>query len=298
MEYAIVAFLIVFLLLSSGLLLLFYRDALSRRLSSVLVERGRPGLLERWKRTSAAETAGIGAELIRRTMPDESKARAVQHRLILAGYRQEFHRKVFSASKVGVPVLFVAIAALVARDRENAVLIFAIAGGIGFLSPDWWLNYRIRARAHALRMGLPDLLDLMVVCLEAGLSIDQAAIRSCDELGVSHPEVADELGLVMLEVRAGQPRMEAWKRLAERTNVEAIRMFVAILIQADQFGTGISRTLRVHSETMRTQRRLKLEELARKTSVKLVFPLALFLFPSFFVVALGPALILLAEALQ
>jgi hypothetical protein len=90
MEYAIVAFLIVFLLLSSGLLLLFYRDALSRRLSSVLVERGRPGLLERWKRTSAAETAGIGAELIRRTMPDESKARAVQHRLILAGYRQEF----------------------------------------------------------------------------------------------------------------------------------------------------------------------------------------------------------------
>lgn len=236
--------------------------------------------------------------MIRRTMPDESKARAVQHRLILAGYRQEFHRKVFSASKVGVPVLFVAIAALVARERENAVLIFAIAGGIGFLSPDWWLNYRIRARAHALRMGLPDLLDLMVVCLEAGLSIDQAAIRSCDELGVSHPEVADELGLVMLEVRAGQPRMEAWKRLADRTNVEAIRMFVAILIQADQFGTGISRTLRVHSETMRTQRRLKLEELARKTGVKLVFPLALFIFPSFFVVALGPALILLAEALQ
>jgi tight adherence protein C len=298
MEYAIGAFVIVFLLLSSGLLLLFYRDALSRRLSSVLVERGRPGLLERWKRTSAAETAAIGAELIRRTTPGESKARAVQHRLILAGYRQEFHGKLFSASKVGVPVLFVAIAALVARDRENAVLIFAIAGGIGFLSPDWWLNYRVRARAHALRMGLPDLLDLMVVCLEAGLSTDQAAIRSCDEMGVSHPEVAEELGLVMLEVRAGQPRMEAWKRLAERTNVEAIRMFVAILIQADQFGTGISRTLRVHSETMRTQRRMKLEELARKTSVKLVFPLALFIFPSFFVVALGPALILLSEALQ
>ena len=137
----------------------------------------------------------------------------------------------------------------------------------------------------------------MVVCLEAGLSIDQAAIRSSEEMSFSHPAIADELALAMLEVRVGQPRMEAWKHLAERTNVEAIRMLVTILVQADQFGTGISRTLRVHSDTMRTQRRQKLEELAAKTAVKLIFPLALFIFPSFFVVVLGPALLMLAETL-
>jgi tight adherence protein C len=298
MEYAIVAFVIVFLLLSSGLLLLFYRDALGKRLSTVLAERGRPGLIERWKRAPATESPDGGAELIRRTTPAESRARALQQRLTLAGYRQDHHRKLFSAAKVGVPVFLVAIAAIIGAHQPNAALICALAGGIGYLSPDWWLNYRIRARTQALQLGLPDLLDLIVVCLEAGLSIDQAAIRSCEEMRFSHPEIADELGLVMLEVRAGQPRMEAWKHLAERTSVEAIRLFVAILVQADQFGTGISRTLRVHAETMRTQRRQKLEELAHKTAVKLVFPLALFIFPSFFVVALGPAIIMLSEALS
>jgi tight adherence protein C len=168
--------------------------------------------------------------------------------------------------------------------------------GLGYLLPDYWLEYRIRARANALQQGLPDLLDLMVVCLEAGLSIDQAALRSSEAMRFSHPAIADELTLVTLEVRAGQSRMEAWRHLAERTNVEAIRIFVTMLVQADQFGTGVSRTLRVHSDTMRIQRRQKLEELAAKTAVKLVFPLALFIFPSFFVVVLGPAILTLAEA--
>jgi len=106
------------------------------------------------------------------------------------------------------------------------------------------------------------------------------------------------LALVTLEVRAGQPRMEAWRRLAERTNVETIRVFVTMLVQADQFGTGISRTLRVHSDTMRIQRRQRVEERANKVGVKLIFPLALFIFPSFFVVVLGPALLTLAEAFK
>jgi tight adherence protein C len=298
MGYAILVFLIVFLLLSSGLLLLFYREALSRRLSSVLVERRRPGLVARLKRTETGESFGSFAELIRRTAPGEATAPALQQRLTLAGYRQAFHKKFFSASKIAVPVLLVIITVITGLSRSNAVLVFAIAGGLGYLLPDYWLKYRTRARSDALRLGLPDLLDLMVVCLEAGLSIDQAAIRSGEETGFSHPEIADELALVMLEVRAGQPRMKAWQHLAERTNVEAIRMFVTILVQADQFGTGISRTLRTHSDTMRTQRRQKLEELANKTAVKLVFPLALFIFPSFFVVALGPALLTLSEAFK
>lgn len=295
MGYAVLVFVIVFLLLSSGLLLLFYREALGRRLSMVLVERRRPGLMERLKRTQTSDSFGGFADLIRRSESPEGKA-ALQQRLTLAGYRQGFHKKLFSISKIALPVLLILVTVVTGLSRSNTTLVFAIAGGLGYLLPDYWLKYRTRARANALQLGLPDLLDLMVVCLEAGLSIDQAAIRSSEEMRFSHPEIADELAVVMLEVRAGQPRMKAWTHLAERTDVEAIRMFVTILVQADQFGTGISRTLRTHSDTMRVQRRQKLEELANKTAVKLVFPLALFIFPSFFVVALGPAIITLSEA--
>jgi tight adherence protein C len=298
MEYAILAFLIVFLLLSSGLLLLFYRDELGRRLSSVLAPAGRPGLVERFKRSQAREPHGGFAELIRRSAPIGTKVAAVQQRLTRAGYREAFHKQLFSASKLVLPALLVALAAVTGLYRWSPFLVIGGALGFGYLLPDYWLEYRIRARANALQQGLPDLLDLMVVCLEAGLSIDQATIRSSEEMGFSHPAIAEELGLVTLEVRAGQPRMEAWRRLAERTNVEAIRVFVAMLVQADQFGTGVSRTLRVQSDTMRIQRRQKLEERANKVGVKLIFPLALFIFPSFFIVVLAPALLTLAEAFK
>jgi tight adherence protein C len=142
------------------------------------------------------------------------------------------------------------------------------------------------------------MLDLLVVCLEAGLSLDQAVLRTSDELRFSHPVIADELALVMLEVRAGKSRVAAWRSLAERTDLDDIRMLVSILVQADQFGTGISKTLRTHSETMRTRRRQRVEEIAAKTSVKLVFPLVLFIFPSIFVVALGSAVIQISEGFK
>lgn len=298
MGYAIVAFLIVFLLLSSGLLLVFQRDALSRRLSSVLGEPGRPGVVERLKRAQMRESHGGLAELIRRSAPGGKKSPAIQQRLALAGYRQEYQQKLFAASKLATPAFLVFLTIVTGLYQWSAFLVFGAAVGLGYLLPDYWLDYSIKARANALQRGLPDLLDLMVVCLEAGLSIDQSAIRSSEEMGFSHPAIADELALVMLEVRAGQPRMEAWRRMAERTNVEAIRGFVTMLVQADQFGTGISRTLRVHSDTMRIQRRQKLEERANKVGVKLIFPLALFIFPSFFVVVLAPALITLSEAFK
>jgi tight adherence protein C len=253
--------------------------------------------VDRFKRTQAGDPHASFAELIRRSAPGGTKAPAVQQRLTLAGYRQRFHQKLFSASKLALPALLVVIAAVTGLYQGSPFLVFVGAAGLGYLLPDYWLEYRVKARGRSLEQGLPDLLDLMVVCLEAGLSIDQAAIRSSEEMSFSHPAIAEELALVMLEVRAGQPRMQAWKHLAERTNVEAIGMFVTMLVQADQFGTGISRTLRVHSDTMRTQRKQKLEELAAKTAVKLVFPLALFIFPSFFVVVLGPALLTLAETL-
>jgi tight adherence protein C len=123
-------------------------------------------------------------------------------------------------------------------------------------------------------------------------------LRAADELRFTHPVIADELGLVMLEVRAGKPRVDAWRALTDRTDDSSIRMLVSILIQADQFGTGISKTLRIHSETMRVQRKQRIEELAAKTTVKLIFPLALLIFPSVMLVAVGSAFIQIYQLFQ
>jgi tight adherence protein C len=130
------------------------------------------------------------------------------------------------------------------------------------------------------------------------LSLDQAALRSSEEMGFVHPVIAEEIGLVQLEVRAGRPRLDAWRRLAERTDVDSVRMLVSVLVQSDQFGTGISKTLRTFGDTLRTRTRQRIEEKAARTTVKLVFPLVLFIFPSFFIVLLGPAVITFSDALK
>jgi tight adherence protein C len=175
---------------------------------------------------------------------------------------------------------------------------FAVALGLGFLAPDFWLGRRIAKRQASIRRGLPDVLDLTVICIEAGLSLDQATARTAEELQEAHPAIGDELGIVVLEQRAGRPRGEAWKHFAERTDVDSVRNLVSVLVQSEQFGTSVAKTLRVHSDTLRTQRRQRLEEQAAKTTVKLVFPLVLFIFPSLFLVALGPAAIIMLEGLK
>jgi tight adherence protein C len=163
------------------------------------------------------------------------------------------------------------------------------------MAPDFWLSNRISARKLKLRLGLPEALDLIVICVEAGLSMDKATMRTAEELRISQPAIADELNLVYLEQRAGRPRGEAWRNLGDRTDVDTIRSLASILIQADKFGTSIGKMLRAHSETLRTRRRQDAEEQAAKTTVKLVFPLVLFIFPSLFVVTLGPSMIIMFE---
>jgi tight adherence protein C len=145
---------------------------------------------------------------------------------------------------------------------------------------------------------LPDVLDLLVICIEAGLSMDQATARTVVELKKAQPEMCDELGIVVLEQRAGRPRSEAWKHMAERTDVDCVRNLVSMMVQAEQYGTSVAKILRVHGDTLRTQRVQAVEEAAAKTSVKLVFPLVLFIFPSLFVVALGPAFISMMDSLK
>jgi tight adherence protein C len=145
---------------------------------------------------------------------------------------------------------------------------------------------------------LPDVLDMLVICVEAGLSLDQATARAAEELRISQPVMSDELSVVALEQRAGSIRSDAWKHLADRTGLDIVRNLVSMLVQSEQFGTSIAKTLRVHSDTLRTKRVQEIEEKAAKLSVKLLFPLVFFIFPSLFVVVLGPAVILMADSFK
>jgi tight adherence protein C len=167
---------------------------------------------------------------------------------------------------------------------------------VGFLAPDFWLGKVITKRQMRIRLGLPDVLDLLIICIEAGLGLDQAVARTVKELERSQPAISDELGIVALEQRAGRPRAEAWKHMAERTDVDTVRNLVTMLVQSEQFGTSIAKTLRTHSDTLRTKRVQQVEEMAAKTTIKLIFPLVLFIFPCLFLVMVGPAAILISES--
>ena len=219
----------------------------------------------------------------------------IQRRLARAGYRETSWVNVFYSARLVVPGLLCVLATVTGLYEYSPLFVYGLAAGLGFLVPDYWVSSRISERQMKLRLGLPDALDLIVICVEAGLTMDRATMRASEEMRGSQPAIADELNLVYLEQRAGRPRAEAWKHLAERTEVDTIRSMTSILIQADKFGTSIGKTLRVYSETLRIRRRQEVEELAAKTTVKLVFPLVLLIFPSLFLVILGPSMILIME---
>jgi tight adherence protein C len=165
------------------------------------------------------------------------------------------------------------------------------AFGLGYVLPGIALARLAKRRQHRIRLGLADALDLLVVSVEAGLGLDQALLRVGEELSFAHPDLADELKLVNLELRAGKARVEALRNLAERTGVDDVASLVAMLVQTDKFGTSVAQSLRVHCETLRTKRRQRAEEAAAKTGVKMVFPLVFCIFPAIWVVTIGPAAI-------
>ncbi len=162
--------------------------------------------------------------------------------------------------------------------------------------PGLGLDRLIAKRRLAIENGLPDALDLLIVSLEAGLGLDQAILKSAEELAIAHPELAEELRLINVECRAGKPRIEAFKNFSTRTKVDDVRSLVAMLVQTDRFGTSVAQALRTHAEVSRTKRRQRAEERAAKIGVKLVFPLVFCLFPAFFVVTIGPAIIKFTHA--
>ena len=215
--------------------------------------------------------------------------------LIQAGYREQRHLTAYVGSRVLLAV--VAMLMVIAISQFNSPLLIIGAGGFGFFVPRFWLKRKIKARQRRITLGLPDALDLTVICVEAGLALDQALMRVGEDLAYSHPELSSEFHMVNLEMRAGKPRIEALHGLAERTGVSDIRSLVATLVQTDRFGTSVAQALRVHSDSLRTERRQRAEEQAAKTTIKMVIPLVLFILPSLLVVTLGPAMIQLFRTL-
>jgi tight adherence protein C len=228
----------------------------------------------------------------------QAEVSIVLQRLQHAGFRDESAVKIFYGSKVLVPLLFCILVLVSGLGDMGGFFVYLIAAALGFLAPDFWLGRRIKKRQSKIRRGLPDVLDLLVICIEAGLSLDHATARTAVELKNAQPEVCDELNIVVLEQRAGRPRGDAWKHMAERTDVDCVRNLVTMLIQAEQFGTSVAKTLRIHSDTLRTQRVQAVEEAAAKTTIKLLFPLVIFIFPSLFVVVLGPALLSIMDSFK
>lgn len=173
----------------------------------------------------------------------------------------------------------------------NLMLGVSLGGLLGYLAPSFWLKSRIKANQRALTCGLPDALDLMVVCVEAGLTIDAALQRVGQELVIAHPDISRELGIAHMETRVGLARTEALRNLGTRTGNTALQSLASMLVQAERFGTSIAQALRVHADTLRTSRQLAAEEMAAKASVKMSFPLVLFIFPATFIVLCGPTVI-------
>jgi tight adherence protein C len=216
--------------------------------------------------------------------------------LIQAGYREQRHLTIYVGSRMLLAL--VGMLGVVAVEQGFDLLLMIGVGGFGFFVPRFVLKRMIKDRQRRITIGLPDALDLTVICVEVGLALDQALMRVGEDLKHSHPDLSDEFYLVNLEMRAGKPRAEALRNLSDRTGVDDVRALVTTLIQTDRFGTSIATALRMHSETLRTERRQRAEEQAAKTTIKMVIPLAVFILPSIIFVTLGPAMIQLFRQLS
>jgi tight adherence protein C len=298
MGYAIFAFFGVFLMIVSGGLLLFYREEMLQRISDAINPQPKEKSLLTAIQKTGLSIGGV-IEHFENVLPkSQAEVSIVLQRLQHAGFRDESAVKIFYGSKVLVPLLFCILVLVSGLGDMGGFMVYLIAAALGFLAPDFWLGRRIKKRQSKIRRGLPDVLDLLVICIEAGLSLDHATARTAVELKHAQPEVCDELNIVVLEQRAGRPRGDAWKHMAERTEVDCVRNLVTMLVQAEQFGTSVAKTLRIHGDTLRTQRVQAVEEAAAKTTIKLLFPLVFFILPSLFVVVLGPAIISIAASFQ
>jgi tight adherence protein C len=219
----------------------------------------------------------------------------VKQQLLSAGVRSSRSMNAYFASRILGPLLGLACGSLI---HSNTIFWALSLAAVLYLVPDMWLKMKIKKRRERIRKSLPDALDLLVICVEAGLGLDQAMLRVGQELIISHPDIHQEFMQVNLEQLAGKPRLEAWKSAAERTQIPEFSLFVSMLTQADRFGTPIVRALSRFGDEIRLKRRQRAEEMAAKSKIKILFPLVLFIFPCIFIVLLAPAILNIAKNMQ
>jgi tight adherence protein C len=249
----------------------------------------------KWRPLLGMEELAKAAGPIRRLLGSREDTELTL-RLASAGYRRPAHADLLYLAKAVLPVGGGIAAGLLFRGNPFFPVVVAVA--VCFLLPDLWLTYVVSQRRDRIRLSLPDALDLLVICMEAGLGLDQALVRVGQELRITHPDLSEEFLLINLEQRAGKPRLEAWRKMADRVGVDSVRQFVHMLVQTERFGTPISKSLGAFADALRVRRRQQAEEMAAKTTIKMIPPLVFFIFPSLFIVLLGPAIITIVKRLD
>jgi len=214
-----------------------------------------------------------------------------ERRLVRAGIRRKDAVLIFNGMKIALVIAFLVVFILARLMWTNPLLYSALSLLLGAAIPDVWLTYRGAVRNDRIQLALPNALDLTVVCIEAGMGLDQALMRIGHEMKRGFPDLSDELHVLGLEINAGRKRSDALRNLGNRTNNKDLKALVAVLIQTDRFGTSVAQALRTFSDTLRATRRLRAEEHAAKMGVKMMPPLVFFIFPAFLIVLIGPAVI-------
>jgi tight adherence protein C len=283
----LLAFVFGTLLITAGAMILMPRraTAIERRLEELTV-----GGAPEEEKPRFQSLVGLFKRVGEKAPRSPKELGSLRLRLVQAGFRREEALTIFFGIRVTFALVLFSVLSTSVFMRPN--LTVALGGlGFGYVLPGMVLARKAKRRAHRIRLALADMLDLLVVSVEAGLGLDQAIARVGSELAFAYPELSDELRLINLELRAGKARSEALRNLADRTGVDDLSSLVTMLIQTDKFGTSVAQSLRVYSETLRTKRRQRAEEAAAKTGVKMVFPLVFCIFPAIWVVTIGPAAI-------
>jgi len=235
---------------------------------------------------------------------DQQEVLNLRQALITAGYRSAHAPIIFLGGKILCALSVLLSFAVIPHkllgfpSTTNLIMFYVVAAGAGYYAPALWLRSAIDRRQQTIMRALPDALDLMVVCVEAGLGLDQAINRVADEIKLSHKELSEEFHLLGLELRTGVGRTDALRNLSRRIDLDEIKSLIALLVQTDRFGTSIGQALRVHSDAMKVSRQMKAEERAAKIPVKLLLPLILFIFPSVFIAIIGPGAIRIIRTLM
>jgi tight adherence protein C len=303
-------FAVIFVALSAASAFLFLAEFAPGRQSTIaarltdsdgLDPQAREILKRRGRQVRAEKVAALLQALGEQVEGRHADVSALRLRMIQAGYTGRTAVPIYLGSRIALPIGLAAasvfILSVLGATSLAGVLATVWFAAVGYVLPSFYVGSRITRRQKEMQKALPDALDLLVVCVEAGLGLNQALVRVSDEIERLSPVLSEQLALVNLEIRAGTARDEAFRNMGDRTGMEDIRSLMAMLIQTDRFGTSIATALRVHADTMRTKRRQRAEEAAAKTTIKLVFPLVLFIFPAMFVVILGAAVIQIYEAL-